>query len=138
MKTALAGIAQPLAERLVAAIVGHKTRLAAAQAGASTVVCYWGILESGNEEFATKTVSWIPVMNWFLPDERQHARIRLKIAVLDVSSGNWSMFSAQPFADKKWSVRSRREVADQKQVESLKRLAYETAARDIVSAYAGR
>src|SRR5439155_19807728 len=56
-------------------------RLAAARAGASTVVCYWGILESGEEKVATKTISWIPVLNWVVPDERQHMRLRLKIAM---------------------------------------------------------
>jgi hypothetical protein len=111
-------------------------RLAAARAGASTVVCYWGILESGTEEIATKTVSWIPVMNWFVPDERQHMRIRLKVAVIDVPSGNWSVFSAQPLEDNRFSVRPRREIKDQLQVESLKQKAYELAARDLVNAYA--
>jgi hypothetical protein len=111
-------------------------RLAAARAGASTVICYWGILESGTEEIATKTVSWIPVMNWFVPDERQHMRIRLKVAVIDVPSGNWSVFSAQPLEDDRFSVRPRREIKDQLQVESLKQKAYELAARDLVNAYA--
>lgn len=112
-------------------------RLAAARAGASAVVCYWGILESGTEDIATKTVSWMPVLRWVLPDERQHARIRLKIAVVDVPTGNWTVFSAQPIELKSWSVRPRREVADQKQVESLKQQAYELAARDLISAYSG-
>lgn len=111
-------------------------RLAAARAGASTVICYWGILESGNEEVATRTVSWIPVMNWFVPDERQHMRIRLKVSAIDVASGNWSVFSAQPLEDKKWSVRPRREVADQKLVESLKQKAYRVAAKELLQQYA--
>jgi hypothetical protein len=110
-------------------------RLAAARAGASAVVCYWGILESGTEEIATKTVSWIPVMNWFVYDERQHTRIRLKVAVIDVPTGNWSVFTTQPLEDKRWSVRPRREVKDQQQVELLKQRAYEIAARDLTVAY---
>jgi len=110
-------------------------RLAAARAGASTLVCYWGILESGTEEIATKTVSWIPVMNWFVYDERQHTRIRLKVAVIDVPTGNWSVFTTQPLEDKRWSVRPRREVKDQQQVESLKQRAYEMAVRDLTVAY---
>jgi hypothetical protein len=109
-------------------------RLAAARAGASTVVCYWGILESGTEEIATKTVSWIPVMNWFVPDERQHMRIRLKVAVVDVASGNWTLFSARPLEGKSWSVSPRREVKDQRQVESLKQKAYAVAAQDLAVA----
>lgn len=111
-------------------------RLAAARAGASVIVCYWGILESGTEQFATKTISWLPVMNWLVYDERQHMRIRLKVAVIDVPTGNWSLFSAQPLEDKSWSVRTRREVKDQQQVESLKQKAYALATRELFTAYA--
>ena len=110
-------------------------RLAAARAGADSVVCCWGILESGTEKIATKTISWVPVMNWFVYDERQHMRIRLKLAVVDVASGNWSVLSSAPLEDTKWSVHPRREVADQKQVESLKQKAYETAARELMARY---
>ena len=110
-------------------------RLAAARAGASTVVCYWGILESGEEKVATKTISWIPVLNWVVPDERQHMRLRLKIAMVDVATGSWSVFSAEPLETRSWSVKPRREVADQKQVEAIKEKAYELAARDLISAY---
>lgn len=110
-------------------------RLAAARAGASTVVCYWGILESGNAEIATKTVTWLPVVNWIVPDEKQHMRIRLKVAVVDVASGSWSVLSVQPPDSKSWAWKSRREVADQKLVESLKVKAYEMAATDLVRSY---
>ena len=111
-------------------------RLAAARAGAKTVMCYWGILESGSEKFVTKTVSWLPLMNWVVPDERQHMRIRIKIALLDVPTGSWSVYSSEPLESKSWSVRSRREVADQKQVESIKKKAYELAAQGLVTTYA--
>jgi hypothetical protein len=110
-------------------------RLAAARAGASTVICYWGILESGNESLPTKTVSWLPIVNWVMPDERQHMRIRLKIAMVDVASGSWSVFSAEPLESKSWSISPRREVADQKQVEAIKQKAYELAAQGLVKAY---
>ena len=110
-------------------------RLAAARAGASTVVCYWGILESGSEEIATKTVTWLPVVNWIVPDEKQHMRIRLKVAVVDVVSGSWSVLSVQPPDFKSWAWKPRREVADQKLVESLKVKAYEMAATDLVRSY---
>jgi len=113
-------------------------RLAAARAGASAVVCYWGILESGEERVATKTIAWIPMLNWVVPDERQHLRIRLKIAMVDVATGSWSVFGAQPLETRSWSVKPRREVADQKQVEDIKQKAYELAARDLISAYVVR
>lgn len=128
---------QTAASKTAPGAYSRTLRLAAARAGASAVVCYWGVLESGTEEIATKTVSWVPGLNWVVPDERQHMRIRLKIAVVDVATGDWSVFSGKPFETKKWSVRSRREVADQKQVESLKQRAYELTAGDFVSAYTG-
>ena len=116
-----------------AAAYSRLLRLAAARAGASAVVCYWGILESGNEAYATKTISWVPVLNWFVLDERQHMRITLKVAVLDVPTGNWSVFSVQPKDTGKWSARSRREAADQKQVEAMKKRAYALAAQELVA-----
>jgi len=94
-------------------------RLAAARAGADTVVCYWGILESANERMPTKTISWVPVVNWIVPDEREHMRIRVKMAVVDVRTGSWTVFSPEPFEDKDWETSPRREVVDQKQVESF-------------------
>src|SRR5436189_2038814 len=56
------------------AALSRSLRLAAARAGAETILCYWGILESAQEKVATKTVSWVPLVTWFVPDERQHMR----------------------------------------------------------------
>ena len=99
------------------------------------MVCYWGIIESGTEEYATRTIFWIPALNWIVPDGRQHMRITLKVAVLDVPTGNWSVFSVQPKETTKWSARSSREAADQKQVESLKARAYQIGAQELVRLY---
>lgn len=109
-------------------------RLAAARAGASVVVCYWGILESGRENLGTKTITWIPAVNWLVPDERQHMRISLKVAVVDVASGSWSVFSVQPPDMRTITRNPKREAADQKLVEALKEKAYELAARDLAMA----
>ena len=111
-------------------------RLAAARAGAETILCYWGILESAREKMATKTVSWVPVLTWFVPDEREHVRIRLKLALIDVRSGSWSVLSPPPFDSATLSVGKRRAVADQKLVERLKDRAYEASARELMKSYA--
>lgn len=111
-------------------------RLAAARGGAETIVCYWGILESANEHEVTKTVSWIPVVSWVVPDEKQHMRIRLKMAVIDVPTGRWSLLSPEPIEDKAWSTSPRREAVDQKQVEKLKSKAYAAAVQELVKRYA--
>jgi len=110
-------------------------RLAAARGGADVIVCYWGMLESANEKMPTKTVSWVPIVNWMLPHEREHMRIQLKVALIDVRSGSWSVFSPQAFDDKKISISPRREVADQKLVQQLKEKVYENAARELTQAY---
>ena len=85
---------------------------------------------------ATKTVSWVPVLTWFVPDEREHVRIRLKLALIDVRSGSWSVLSPPPFDSATLSVGKRRAVADQKLVERLKDRAYEASARELMKSYA--
>jgi len=106
-------------------------RLTAARGGADVIVCYWGILESENEHLVTKTVSWVPVVNWIVPDEKQHMRIRLKLAVIDVRSGRWTVLTSESSEDKAWSTSFTRGSSDQKQVEALKRKAYESGAREL-------
>jgi hypothetical protein len=109
------------------AALSRSLRLVAARAGAETILCYWGILESAQEKMATKAVSWVPLVTWFVPDERQHVRIRLKLALVDVRTGDWSVLSPPPFDSNALSVGPRRAVADQKLVERLKNQAYDAS-----------
>ena len=113
----------------------RQLRLAAAKGGNDTIVCYWGILESETENLATKTVSWMPVVNWMLPDAKQHMRIRLKVALIDVRTGNWSVFSPKPFEEANISPSPRRGAVDQMQVERLKSEAYAASSKDLVRLY---
>jgi len=107
-------------------------RLAAARGGTDVIVCYWGILESETENLATKTISWVPVARWLVPDAKQQMRIRLKVALVDVRSGNWTIFSPKPFEDSRISASPRRGAVDQKQVEHLKQQAYVASAKDLL------
>lgn len=107
-------------------------RYAAAKGGCEMVVCYWGVLESARTSLDSKAVSWVPIVGSVLPDESQHMRIRLKIALIDVRSGNWTMFSPDAFQNEAISMRARRERSDQAQVNKLKQLAYESAAKDLI------
>ena len=107
-------------------------RLAAARGGNDTILCYWGILESENEQLPTKTISWVPGVNWMLPDEQQHMRIKLKLALIDVASGNWTMFSPKEFEQARISRSPRRAVADQKMVEGLKKEAYQAGVKELL------
>lgn len=111
-------------------------RLAAARGGCETILCYWGILESESAKLATKTVSWVPVASWFIPDENQHMSIRLKLALVDVRTGDWTVLSPDAIVASKLSVSPRRAVADQKLVERLKQQAYEAGAKELLSRYA--
>jgi hypothetical protein len=123
-------------ERYDAGDFSKSLRLAAARGGCDTILCYWGILESESAKLATKTVSWVPVATWFIPDENQHMRIRLKLALVDVRTGNWTVLNPDAIEASKLSVSPRRGVADQKLVERLKLKAYEAGAKELLSRYA--
>jgi hypothetical protein len=123
-------------ERFDAGDFSKSLRLAAARGGCETILCYWGILESANAKLVTKTVSWVPIADWFILDETQHMRIRLKLALVDVRTGDWAVLSPNAIEDSKTSVSPRRDVADQKLVERLKQKAYESGAKELLSRYA--
>jgi len=123
-------------ERYDAGDFSKSLRLAAARGGCETILCYWGILESESAKLATKTVSWVPVASWFIPDENQHMRIRLKLALVDVRTGDWTVLSPAALEGSKLSVSPRRSVADQKLVERLKQNAYESSTKELLIRYA--
>jgi hypothetical protein len=122
-------------ESPLAATYARALRLTAARGDCETIICYWGVLESANKGLATKTVSWVPVLGMAIPDETQHLRIRLTVALVDVRTGNWALYSASPFEDKAVSMSVNRESSDQEQVLKLKRLAYEAALKDLLRLY---
>ena len=68
-------------------------RLAAARGGFDKIVCYWGVLESERKKKVTAAVSWVPIVGHVLPDEREHMRLRLKAAVVDVATGRWTLLT---------------------------------------------
>lgn len=109
-----------------------RLRLAAARGGVEAIICYWGILESGRVDHITKTVSWVPVVSWFTPDETQQMRIRLKAAIVEVKSGNWTMLTPAAFENEALSTRQSREKSDQQQVTKLKAKGYAALAQDLV------
>lgn len=111
-------------------------RLAAAKGGYEKILAYWGILETAQENLGTKAVSWVPIAGWGVPDERQRMRIRLKVAVIDVKSGQWEMFTPEPIDSNAISALINRESADQGQVAFLKSKAYQAAAEDLVKRFA--
>ncbi len=64
----------------------NKALRLATRSGAKAIIVYWGILESAQENLATRTVSWVPVVGSILPDETQQMRIRVKGAKVSSES----------------------------------------------------
>ncbi len=78
----------------------------------------------------TKVVSWVPFVGSVIPDESQEMHIRLKVALIDVKSGQWDIFTPNPFHDSTTSAQYMRESSDQGQVFMLK--AYEATVEDVI------
>lgn len=108
-----------------------KLRLVAAQGGYTHILCYWGVLETAQEDKATKAVSWVPIAGAFVPDESQRMRIRLRAALVDVASARWSMLPPEPIDDSALSSQLTRVRSDQKQVELLKAKGYAALASEL-------
>lgn len=106
-------------------------RMAAAQGGHDKIMVYWGVLESARENLVTSTVSWVPIVGWVLPDERQRMRISLRVALIDTATGQWDMFTPEPIDDRAFSNMIGRRETDQSLVASLKEKAYASAAVEL-------
>src|ERR1700679_1524562 len=111
-------------------------RMAAAKGGYETVIVYWGVLESASRNVGGKAISWVPVIGGIVPDETQHMRIRLLMAVIDTRSGQWESFSPEPFEDEATSNQHGRATSDQEQVALMKATAYKAAAEAVELRYA--
>ena len=87
-----------------------------------------------NKEPCDTKCSWVPIVGWAVPDKAQEIRIRLKVALIDVKTGQWEMFSPKTFEDTAYSAILNREGSDQEQVALLKAKAYQTAVESTVPA----
>jgi hypothetical protein len=106
-------------------------RLVAARGGYDKIVCYWGVLESARENKATSVISWVPIAGWLVPDEREHMRLRLKAAIVDVASGRWTFVNPASTAASELSAIAFRKETDQSLVETLKAEGYRALARTL-------
>jgi hypothetical protein len=100
-------------------------RLAAARGGYDHIVCYWGVLESARKNKITSAVSWVPIVGFMIPDEREDMRIRLKAAIIDVASGNWTLVNPVPASTSSLSTVLSRRTTDQELVAKLKEVGYQ-------------
>jgi hypothetical protein len=110
-------------------------RFSAAKAGIDKIIVYWGVLESGTKNLVTKTVSWVPIVGAAVPDQSQEIRIRLKVALVDVKTGQWEIFVPKVFEDTAFSASLTRGSSDQQQVVLLKTQAYQAAIEGTLARY---
>ncbi len=112
--------------------MSESLRFRAAQGGYRYILCYWGILESAREEREGNSVSWVPIVGAFVPDQKQKVRIRLKALLMDVATGSWKMLTPEVYTDESFNSRWTRESSDQKLVHELKGKGYQRLISDVL------
>jgi hypothetical protein len=115
--------------------ISKALRLAAARSKAETILAYWGQLEMKREDLPTGIVSWVPVVDFMVPDEHQKMRMQLKVALIDVRTGNWATFRTEPIEEKALTTRYAREHEQKWPIEGMKARLYEAAVRKMVDSY---
>ena len=118
--------------------LNQSLRLAAARAGAEVLVVYWGTVDISRDGYATRTVSWVPVVGWVIPDETREMRIRIKAAVIDVRSGAWEFLIPEVHSDKKVTNIASRADKHESMVEKLKASAYSELVKMMETRYLDR
>jgi hypothetical protein len=109
-------------------------RLAAAQAGAEKILCFWGNLEVAQHDLSTKTITWLPVVDVLVPDEKNNIRVHLKIALVDVRSGAWTVFRTEPQETQMVSTGWAREHIRSPEVRRLQQKSYTVAVNSLTAA----
>lgn len=103
-------------------------RLAAAQAGATKIVCVWGLVESADSTVGLEVPSLIPILGDFLPSRRTVKRLTLKGIVINTASGTWQSYSTDPIIDSHTTSAFTREFGTARRTLQLKAGAYEQLA----------
>lgn len=108
-------------------------RYAAAKAGAQKLLCVWGTLEVARHDFPTKTITWLPVVDIIVPDQNDAVRVHLKVALVDVRTGEWSVFRTEPVQTKVVSTGWSREHLETSEVKELKEKSYVVAVNTLLT-----
>jgi hypothetical protein len=108
-------------------------RFAAAQAGAEKILCFWGTLEVAHHDLSTKTVTWLPVVDIFVPDQKENVRVYLKCALVEVRTGAWTVFRTEPQETRMVSTGWAREHVQSPEVLRLQQKSYETAVNSLAN-----
>jgi hypothetical protein len=113
-------------------------RLAAAHGHAETILVYWGNLEMKRNDLPTSLVSWVPVIDFAVPDEHQHVRMFLKVALIDVRTGQWATFRTEAIEEEALTTRYAREREKRWSLDRTKQRLYEIAVRKLADGYVAR
>jgi hypothetical protein len=115
--------------------VSKALRLAAAHAKAETIIVYWGKVEMKRDDLPTGLVSWVPVVDFIVPDEYQKVRMHIKVALIDVRTGQWATFRTEPIEDQMLTTRYAREKAPNWPLKSIKERMYQSSVRKLLDGY---
>lgn len=115
--------------------IGRALRLAAAHAKAETVLVYWGNLEMKRDDLPTGIVSWVPVVDFVVPDEYQKVRMSLRVALIDVRSARWTTFRTDAIEDQTLTTRFAREKAPNWTLHGIKERAYHGCVQKLMDGY---
>lgn len=108
-------------------------RLKAAQSGAEKILCFWGNLEISRHDLSTKTVTWLPVIDVVVPDQKDKVRVHLKMAAIDVRTGAWSIFRTEPVETEVVSTGWERAHLEPTEVRDLKQKSYVVAVNSLMT-----
>jgi hypothetical protein len=115
--------------------VSKALRLAAAHSKAETLLVYWGNLEIKRDDLPTSIVSWVPVVDFTVPDEYQRVRMHLKVALVDVRSGNWATFRTEPIESDALTTRFSREHEQKWPLQNTKQRLYKNSVQKLLDGY---
>jgi hypothetical protein len=115
--------------------IAQALRLDAARAKADTIMVVWGNLEVKQDDLPTEIVSWVPVVDFVVPDQYQKVRMHLKIALIDVRSGQWSLFTTERMEEETLTTRHAREHDAKWPMRPIKQRLYRAAVQKLLDGY---
>lgn len=113
-------------------------RFAAAKANIQTILVYWRFLESGIVNHQTKIVSWIPIAGSIIPDKTRYLRMRMKVCLIDVKSGQWELFTPKLCNDEPLTTTITRGSSNRQQVQKLMALAYGNMIEELLDRFCSK
>lgn len=105
-----------------------RIRRAAARAGATKIVCVWGLLESAEDSTGLDVVTWVPLVGSFIPDKRTVTRLTLRGLVMDTASGRWSSATTDPVIADRVTAQVSQDYQTSKSIAAMKAKAYDQLA----------